>query len=166
MCSLTRYLHQEDALVWLAMPDAAEDSVEGWLGELVLGELEDHVVEMERYLTEADGDEPRWMAARPMVLQQIRKSAGDAVTSDQVCSKAARYCHDLTAEGKRLEEELMASLSALVQQECRRHLRNLPRTSDADIVCHLETYLRPKVHRLVELPLWLRAAESCAGTAE
>ena len=145
---------------------APEGSIEWSLGDLVLSELEDHVVEMERYLTEDMGgekvdNEPRWKAARPMVLAQINQTGGsDTMSTEVIREKAQCYHRDLKAEGRQLESQLLTALSALVKEECLRADNGLPRTDNAVLVQTLEREIRPKIHRLVELPLWLCAAES------
>ena len=178
MCSLARYTTSQEMSVWLSLPPCSygdeEDgnggvSVGGRLGQLVLGEIEDYVVEMARFIDEGSAEQ----GARDMVLRHIQSAAAAAAASaaaapggaspSSLQQHAEGLLKELRTEGLAAEAALIAHVSSIVRRECGAAAARAPCTPDMAVVRELESTIRPKVHRLVELPLWVKAAEYYAS---
>eukprot|EP01063_Lacrimia_lanifica_P007679 TRINITY_DN14942_c0_g1_i1.p1 TRINITY_DN14942_c0_g1~~TRINITY_DN14942_c0_g1_i1.p1 ORF type:complete len:164 (+),score=62.34 TRINITY_DN14942_c0_g1_i1:86-577(+) len=155
---LQRYLASPHAKAWLALPPEAVRRGHPACAQLsaaVLAQLDAYVTEMEDFLVEEEDGVPRWTAAKALVTQQIDDHAAKDGTARPAV--AQEYVADLEAERDEVEAQIAHRVAEIVREQLA-----APATPE-QLQSLLDGRLRAKVHRLVELPLWRRAAETAGA---
>ncbi|KAJ9458579.1 hypothetical protein DIPPA_02917 [Diplonema papillatum] len=153
---LMKYTSGEDMLAWLAHPRNG-DQGDAWVADILLDEMDEYVKDMELHLHDHTDGSPL-KAAKQVFVDRIVED-GVSVTDDcAVRRSAAAKAAELKKEQARVEAVLQYRLSTIVEREFRNRASGLKGSSEQALRTEACKRLRAKVHRLIELPLWIKVA--------